>query len=121
MAIATCSTIWAKPLWPEVYRFLASCWSMVLAPPSVWPVTQEHPTLTSGVGRHRGLGEVRRHRRARIGDVVLACLSGGQGGGLACGRGQDEHQAHRGREHDDHRENVLAPAQAGPQPPPWHG
>ena len=43
-----------KPLWPPVYRFFASCWSMVLPPWSLRPVIQETTTRAIASGSTPG-------------------------------------------------------------------
>ena len=53
-------------------------------------------------GRHQGLREILRNRRAGVSDVVLGRLGRGQGGGLA-GRGSERvQQDNHGQEHGDH-------------------
>ncbi len=53
-AITTCSMSWAEPLCPPVYRFFASCWSMVLPPWSLWPLIQETTTRAMARGSTPG-------------------------------------------------------------------
>ena len=69
-------------------------------------------------GRDQGLREVRRDRRARVGDVAVPSLRLDQRGGLARRRGQQEQQADGDGEHQDDGEEHLREPEGDPGPPP---